>query len=149
MLLSQYRGVIPYRSIKNLFNPSWQVHENETMVFEHYCVLGRRRPRPSTTARATTLPSSYTPPLLKLRRQSSRLGITIPMTRRRSCSCTSIINHKIASAVTPNKELKGFREVFLCAGEKRACIPINVTELGSGIRTTGTMSRRASLSLRP
>ena len=57
------------------------------------------------------------------------------MTRRRSCSCTSIINHKIASAVIPNKELKGFREVFLCAGEKRACIPINVAELGSGIRT--------------
>ena len=41
------------------------------------------------------------------------------------------VNYKIASAVTPNKKLKGFREVPLSADvEKRARTLANAAELG-------------------
>ncbi|CAZ82325.1 unnamed protein product [Tuber melanosporum] len=64
-------------------------------------------------------------------RQGQQLNIRNNSTRYGTEVVQLYVTDKIASVVTPNKELKGFLKVFLHAGEgKIVRIPVDVSELG-------------------
>ena len=106
-------------------------------MFEHRYVLGRRRPAPFgydkshstfrlsdvTLNRANVTTSGTATAELKVRNNS---------TYSRTKAVKLYVKYKIPSAVTRNKEFKGFHEVSLRASEEKgARVLTNVAKLGA------------------
>ncbi|PWW77847.1 Glycoside Hydrolase Family 3 protein [Tuber magnatum] len=118
-------------------NSPGQVYENGAMVFGHQYVLSSPLPlypfgygksystfqfSDVTLDKANVTASDTVTAELKIRNNSTRDGAEVVQL---------YVTDKIASVVTPNKELKGFRKVFLRAGEEETVrIPIDVSRLG-------------------
>ncbi|RPA96246.1 hypothetical protein L873DRAFT_1791728 [Choiromyces venosus 120613-1] len=119
------------------FNSPGAVYENGTMVFGHQYVLSSSLPlypfgfgRSYSTfqfSNVTVDKTNVTATDIVM----ARLSVRNNSTRDGTEVVQLYITDKIASVVTPNMELKGFKKVFLRAGEAKSVgIPVDVKGLG-------------------